>query len=699
MTATTQPEVDLPPSPGTVEPVPDAQRVDRAALADMLDGRWRDARRATRALCAEPDLLKIEGLSRAEHRTRVLSQLQTLADRGFPLRGFPEYVGGSFEPGANLAGFDELVLLDSSLQIKAGVQFGLFASAILNLGTRPHHERWLPDALSLRLPGIYAMTEMGHGSNVGGLLTTATYDPASEEFVIHTPVRAAWKDFLGNAALHGRAAIVFAQLITRNVNRGVHAFFVPVRDDDGALLPGIQVEDDGQKGGLNGVDNGRLAFDQVRIPRTNLLNRYGDVAPNGAYSSAIESPGRRFFTMLSTLVQGRVSLSGAAVVAAKVAMAISLTYSTERRQFAGADEHQEVVLLDYQRHQRRLLPLLARTYAAQFAQHELLDMYHQVFTGARDTDADRADLETHAAAMKTVNTWLALDALQESREACGGAGFMAENRLTGLRADLDVYVTFEGDNNVLLQLVGKRLLQDYGRELAHADIAGKAKWVAEQAADATLHRTGLRRTAQSIRDTGFMARSAGHLRSPQTQRELLADRVESMVEEVALALRKVRRAPAEEQVAVFNAYQDVLIRAARSHAELLQWEAFNGVVDGMEEGPTRQVLTWLRDLYGLTLIERDLAWYLTKGRMSGQRAEAVTSYVNRLMARLRPHARDLVAAFGYGPDQLRAPIASGREAAMQFEAREYQRRQRALGEEPINEKVLHEAAKRLGQGR
>src|SRR5699024_2041822 len=159
-------------------------------------------------------------------------------------------------------------------------------------------------------PGAFAMTEIGHGSDVQSLATTATFDPEGGEdgeWAIHTPLRAAWKEFLGNAAIHAQAATVFARLITHGVDHRVHRSYVPVRDADGELLPGVSSEDDGEKGGLNGIDNGRLAFDHVRVPRTNLLGRYGDVAPDGTYTSPIESPGRRFFTMLGTLVQGRVS--------------------------------------------------------------------------------------------------------------------------------------------------------------------------------------------------------------------------------------------------------------------------------------------------------------------------------------------------------------------------------------------------------
>src|SRR5699024_1729684 len=283
------------------------------------------------------------------------------------------------------------------------------------------------------------MTEVGHGSDVSSIATTAIYDPASEEFVVHTPFPAANKEYIGNAAAHGTAAVVFAQLLTDGKNQGVHALYVPIRErgEDGELsfLPGVGGKDDGPKGGLDGVDNGQLWFEQVRVPRQTLLSRYGEVAADGTYSSPIASKGRRFFTMLGTLVQGRVSLGGAAVGVSKAALAIAVRYGDERRQFTGADEHREVTLLDYQRHQRRLLPLLARTYAAGFAQLGLLERFHEVFSGEHDDDDSRQDLETLAAALKPTTTWLALETLQECREACGGAGFMAENRLVTWRQD------------------------------------------------------------------------------------------------------------------------------------------------------------------------------------------------------------------------------------------------------------------------
>ncbi len=368
--------------------------------------------------------------------------------RGETARGFPEEFGGRGEVGGSIAGFETLAFGDLSLLVKCGVQFGLFGGAVLHLGTRKHHEAYLGDITSLRLPGCFAMTETGHGSNVQQLATTATYDAATGEFVIPTPDDAARKDYIGNAARDGRMAAVFAQLIVGGEARGVHALLVPLRDDDNNVLPGIRIEDCGAKLGLDGVDNGRIWFEDVRVPRDNLLDRYATVSADGVYESAIENPTKRFFTMLGTLIQGRVSVCGASISATKVALAIAIRHAESRRQF-GPPGEDEVVLLDYRTHQRRLLPALAKVYALHFAQEDVVARLHRVFTADVELDRERRELETLAAGLKAVATWHATATIQECREACGGMGYLKGNRFAALKADTDVFTTFEGDNTVL----------------------------------------------------------------------------------------------------------------------------------------------------------------------------------------------------------------------------------------------------------
>src|SRR5699024_4493143 len=136
------------------------------------------------------------------------------------------------------------------------------------------------------------------------------------------------------------------------------------------------IEDCGHKMGLNGVDNGRLYFDHVRIPRENLLDRYASVSPEGGYDSSIASDDKRFFTMLGTLVGGRISVAAASITAARKALAIAIRYGALRRQFGGGDGV-ETRILDYKTHQTRLFPALARNFALHFAVEHLIEQFKQ----------------------------------------------------------------------------------------------------------------------------------------------------------------------------------------------------------------------------------------------------------------------------------------------------------------------------------
>ena len=632
----------------------------------------------------------------ADHRERALTQLHLLAKEGSVLRAFPKHLGGQADAGGNIAQFEEIFLADPSLQIKAGVQWGLFAAAVLHLGTERHHDELLPGAMNMDVPGAFAMTETGHGSDVASIATTATFDEHTGDFVLNTPFRAAWKDYLGNAAKDGIAAVVFAQLITKGVNHGVHAFYVPIRDAaTGEFLPGIGGEDDGLKGGLNGIDNGRLHFTDVRVPRLMLLNRYGNVDEQGVYTSSIDSPGRRFFTMLGTLVQGRVSLDGSAVVASKLALTIALTYGSQRRQFAGPG-NEEMVLLDYQRHQRRLLPWLATTYAMSFAHERFLDHFDGVFSGERDTPHEREDLETLAAALKPLSTWNALEILQECREACGGAGFLAENQFVMLRADMDVYATFEGDNNVLLQLVAKRLLTDYSRKFANVDAGALAQYVVGQVGEAAVNRSGLRQFVQNVKDFGpgraarwatcaTPTRSASC--SPTACRPWSPSSRASSRTHTAFPKRRAPRSSTRT-------------RTNSSRPRRRTASCCSG-----RRSPTPSTRSPTRARSGCS---RGCA--TCSGSDSSRRTSPGTSSTDgsRRSARWRSpststtgccrasasHALDLVAAFEFTPELIAAPIALGGEQQRQDDARAWFAERRAAGTLPVEEKVLKDREKR-----
>jgi len=481
--------------------------------------------------------------------------------------------------------------------------------------------------------------------------------------VVTTPDDDARKDYIGGAALHAELAVVFAQLEVGGERHGVHALVVPIRVD-GRPAPGVRIEDCGAKLGLEGVDNGRLWFDGVRVPRANLLDRFADIDDDGRYRSSIENPDRRFFTMLGTLVQGRVSVGGAAVSAAKVAETIAVRYALRRRQFDGPTPDGESLLLDHGMHQRRLLPLVARTYALSCAQQEAVRRLHEVFS--TDTpEADertRRDLESRAAGTKAVATWHATRTIQECREACGGAGYLAANRFAALKADTDVFTTFEGDNHVLLQLVAKGLLTDQATEFEHLDQLGMVRAVAEMAVETLVERTSAHQLLERLRDVlpggpDGWDQEAGLL-DPDYHLAMLRFREEHQVAGVGRRLKGGIDAgrPAAEVVAEV---QDHVITAARSHAERLVLEAFVERVRALPESPTRDVLTALSDLFALTTIEADRGWFLEHGRLSAPRSKAITREVGSILRRLRPVAAELVAAYAIPEAVLGAEQLTG----------------------------------------
>ncbi|MCD6641079.1 MAG: acyl-CoA dehydrogenase family protein [Nocardioides sp.] len=646
-------------APGYEQPV-----VDVEALRRLLDGTYGEVRDLVRRNLVEQRqiLLDADEMPRAQFRERVLEVVLDMAATGQTGMGFPEAHGGGGDIGASVAAFETLAFGDLSVLTKVGVQFGLFGGAILQLGTQHHHDAYLADLVSGRLLGSFAMTEFGHGSNVQAIGTTATYDAEAGEFVIHTPDDASRKDYIGNAAAHAELAVVFAQLEVAGEAHGVHAFVVRLRRD-GEVVDGVRIEDCGPKMGLNGVDNGHIWFDHVRVPRTALLNQFAEVTPEGRYLSPIENPNKRFFTMLGTLVQGRVCVGGAGINAAKVALTIAVHYATRRRQFEASSDQHEELLLDYGMHQRRLLPLLAHTYALHFAQDVVAADLHDVFSGTTADEQARRLLESRAAGTKAIGTWHATRTIQECREACGGAGYISENRFAALKADTDVFTTFEGDNHVLLQLVAKGLLTDYSSDFSDLDQFGMVRFVAGVAVETVVEKTAVHKLFQSIRDLlpgGDQWDQEAGLLDPNYQLAMLRFREEHRLAGVARRLKRGIDDGMNPGV-VFSRVQDHVIATARAHVDRLVHEAFVSRTAALPDGDLKVALNLLCDLHALSVIEADRGWFMEHGRLSSPRSKAISREINDLCRKLRPLAVDLVDAFGVPREVLRAEDLLGWE--------------------------------------
>jgi acyl-CoA oxidase len=623
-----------------------------AALLAALDGPFHDERQRVRQAWRAADVLRDPTLPLADARQWTLAALLDLTAKGFGRAGADDEHGGRGPIEHSVIHFELLCAADMSLAIKSGVQHGLFGGAIWNLGTAWHHDRFLADALEVRTPGCFGMTEWGHGSDVSSLETTITYDDRAGEYVVHSPTPNAAKTYIGNAGRDGRMAVVFGQLIVGPKLHGIHAILVPIRDDAGEDLPGVTTGDNGHKGGLLGVDNGTLSFDHVRVPREMLLDRFGGVDESGVYRSPISNSNRRFFTMLGTLVRGRVCIGGGAATAARKALAIATTYALQRRQFVAPDHADGVLLLDYLAHQRKLLPAIATAYAYGFAQNRLIERLAEAARSAEPDARAQRVLEARAAGMKAIQTRFANDIVQVCREACGGAGFMTENGLTTLRGDVDVFATFEGDNTVLLQLVAKQLLGDYKQAWVGLDpvklVQASAKQIGGAFVDRTANLPGVDRlVAAATRTPGdAIQHRAWHL-------WMFTERERHVVGRLAMRLRAAAKESAFEAA---NRAQDHMLCAARVHMDRVVLETFIAGIEECGDDRARQVLNLLCDLYVLSTIEADRAWFLERGRISPQRSKALTPTVNRLCGELRPYAADLVEGLGIPREWLQSDM-------------------------------------------
>ncbi|WP_068258613.1 acyl-CoA dehydrogenase family protein [Janibacter limosus] len=611
----------------------------------VLDGRWGAIRQELRADPRFPVAVPDLRLGLDEHRQRTLELVTALSTTELVRATLPESVGGTGDVGASVTGLEMTGHGDLSVFVKAGVQFGLFGGAIANLGTEQHHERYLPGMADLSIPGCFAMTETGHGSDVQSILTTATHDPETDELVIHSPSPAARKDYIGGAARDARLAAVFAQLVVGGESQGVHCVLVPLRDEAGQAMPGVTIGDCGSKMGLLGVDNGRLMFDQVRVPRANLLNKYGDIDDEGRYSSPIESINRRFFTMLGTLVRGRVTVAAGAGAAARSALTIAVRYGLQRTQFHYPDGEHEVVVLDYRAHQRKLLPRLAKSYALALAQNALVERMAAINTGEITDESAQRELEARAAGLKAITTEHATDTIQVCREACGGAGYMTLNRFTDLKADTDVFTTFEGDNTVLLQLVAKGMLTEYKSDFQELDTRGAILFGARQVTTSVIERTIGGSLIQRLISGAPGKDGDDALLERGGQLAFFEDRESHLTETLAMRLRGAGDEDADA-FTVFNEAQDHLLDAARAHVDRIMLEAFVTAIDEAPQGPGRDLLDLVCDLFVFSTVEANRAWFIEHGRLSSSQSKGVVARVNQLCGELRPHAATLVNGFG-----------------------------------------------------
>eukprot|EP00898_Chlorokybus_atmophyticus_P008974 jgi/Chlat1/9078/Chrsp94S08324 len=591
----------------------------------LLDMHHLDVRDEVFQIFATEDIFRgPKGFSQMDYNTTMQEQRAATMRRIEYMIANGWYQGClTTDPAVNLrmlAVSEAVSLFDHSQAVKTGVHFQLFGGSILYLGTQRHHEKYIGKTERLDIKGCFALTELGHGSNVRGIETTAIYDSASQEFVIHTPCDSAQKYWIGGAAQSATHTIAFAQLDMEGENKGVHAFVVRLRDDNGRNCRGIRIADCGHKLGLNGVDNGRIWFDHVRVKREELLNAVADVTPEGRYVSRIKDADQRFAALMAPLTGGRVAIAIQSNGVSKIGLATTLRYALGRRAFSPSPDDPEMPILDYPSHQRRLLPLLARVYALNFAANELKLAF------VSRTAADAKIIHVNSSAYKALMTWNMSRTLQECREACGGQGYKTDNRIGPLKSEHEIMLSFEGDNNVLMQQVSKSLLQDHASALRKGVKLPPPPAAPGQDAD-----------VQS-----YAFQHAVFALWERDQLDRLAVRIQQLV---------------GDGMNIFDAFNEAYqlsTSLGRAYGERTVLEAMQKAID-KQTGPIRDALELLRSLHALAVMDEEPT-LLRYGYISPKQSQQVHQQVAALCKQVRPHALTLVDSWGL-PRHLLGPIA------------------------------------------
>lgn len=608
-------------------------------MAAILDGDVVDAINEVKKVINSPEFAYETSTDIHVYREKVLEWCYILAEKNLGNRAYPKKYGGGENLHEYFAIMETLSYHDLSLVIKFGVQFGLWGMSIQSLGTEKHYRKYLDKIGKLEIPGCFAMTETGHGSNVKGLQTTATYNHAEKTFTINTPTPKDQKEYIGNAANHGQMATVFAKLLIDGTDYGVNAFIVPIRDESMKTLSNVEINDCGLKMGLNGVDNGTISFHDVLIPKENMLDRFATINEKGDFISPIPSDNRRFFTMLGTLVGGRIGIPRSALAATKVGLAITIRYSDQRRQF-GPEGGSEIPILNYRMHQRRLFPPLAQSYALHFALRYLTQRFID------KTPEKMQEIEALAAGLKAYTTWHATATLQECREACGGKGYLSENRIDRLKNDTEVYTTFEGDNTVLMQLVAKNRLSVFRRQVSEMDSMDKVSYVWNQTKVFFSEKNPF-----TTRDT-----SDSHLLDKEFHLKAFYYREHEITTSAAKRIKKLIDSGLDAYDA-FNVTQHQMIDVAKAYLDRVVLERFLTKIETLEDSSSKDVLSKLAQLFALHKMEENKAWYLENHYFETSKSKAIRKMVNQLCWEIRPDAVALVDAFAIPESCLAAPIA------------------------------------------
>ncbi|KAI9495329.1 acyl-CoA dehydrogenase/oxidase C-terminal [Zychaea mexicana] len=550
------------------------------------------------------------------------------------------------------------------------LHYSMFIPTLKNQTTDEQKKLFLEPALKHHIIGCYAQTEIGHGSNVQGLETTATYINETNEFEIHSPTLTSSKWWIGGLGKAANHAIVMARLILNGKDYGPHPFCVQIRSlEDHRPLPGITVGDLGPKFGFNSVDNGFIMFDHYRIPHVSFLAKYSQVKPgSGEYvkpPNAKLSYGTMVFVRANIVLGVRMAIARAATVAVR--------YSAVRQQFVDAANPRkwdnkviETPVLDYTMQQYRVLPAVATAYACYFTGRDMMRLYDlNQAEMAKGNFGLLADLHASSSGLKSLTTTMAISTIEDMRRACGGHGYSMFSGLGQFYQDYLPNVTWEGDNYILTQQTARYLLKTYRNV-----VAGKAT--------ASEHNHTINYLIQYLQNPNAKcpATTGADLLNPELILAAFGFRAAYGIAKVAEQI--------DNQGRSWNSMLVEINRISRAHCQFMLVRTFIVSLQNDErlaKPENRALLKTLRSLaslFALHTMEQELAEFLTPGYISTEQTVLLKQQVIALLEEIRPNAVSLVDAFALPDYYLNSALG-------RYDGKVYQAYTAAAEREPLNQ--------------
>ncbi|XP_060620629.2 peroxisomal acyl-coenzyme A oxidase 1 isoform X1 [Anolis sagrei] len=509
------------------------------------------------------------------------------------------------------------------------LHYSMFTNALENQCSDTQQEKWLPLASRFQIIGTYAQTEMGHGTHLRGLETTATYDPATQEFIVNSPTVTSIKWWPGGLGKTSNHAIVLAQLYTQGKCHGLHAFIVPIRQlGTHEPLPGITVGDIGPKFGYDEMDNGYLKMDNFRIPRENMLMKHAKVEPDGTYVKPLNAK-----LTYGTMVFIRSIIVGDAARSLARACTIAIRYSAVRHQSELKPGEPEPQILDYQTQQYKLFPLLATAYAFHFVGAYMKDTYRRITGNISEGDlSELPELHALSAGLKAFTSWVANAGIEDCRMACGGHGYSRCSGLPDIYVNFTPSCTYEGENTVMMLQTARFLIKSYKQASSGQLLSGMVSYLNDLPGQHILpHQVAGRPTAL-------------HINNPSSLVEAYKLRASRLVEFAAKNLQaELNRRRSKEDA--WNRTSIDLVRASEAHCHYVVVKLFTAKLSEIGDPAVRAVLNNLCLLYALHGISKNTGDFLQGGILTDAQITQVNQRVKELLALIRPNAVALVDSF------------------------------------------------------